>query len=259
MKFFGMPYFNSQQMPYGGMQPPFYDPDSIPAISVLEAGADVIMAELMRNLLNEESAKICFRKNFLRKQRGWRQIELKVYGVEYKERVRLFPDTMKIVSGIKGISTVYFSLLAPGAEIKPHSGDTDAYFRIHLGLKIPERLPACGIEVAGLKCSWEEGHCIAFNDAYCHAAWNHSKGERIVLIVDLLRPDFHDHMVFVESGVRATLYHSRLYEIFFPFIELFPRILTRLGRPTFHLISYFYHSARHWFISRSGRGGEHET
>ncbi|MGH8493593.1 MAG: aspartyl/asparaginyl beta-hydroxylase domain-containing protein [Moraxellaceae bacterium] len=246
------PYFNSQQMPYAGMQPPFYDSGSIPAVSILEAGSDIIMAELMRNLGSEENAEICFRKRSLRRQKSWRQIELKVYGVEYEERVGLFPDTMRIMDGIEGVSTVYFSLLAPGAEIKPHTGDTDAYFRIHLGLKIPDLLPVCGIEVAGLRRSWEEGRCIAFNDAYCHAAWNRSQSERIVLIVDVLRPEFQHRRVFVESGVRATLYHSRLYEIFFPVIELFPRALTRLGRPTFHLFSYLYHSARHWIISRSG-------
>lgn len=255
MKGIAWPYFNSHQAPYSGMQPPFYDAQSIPGVATLEAGHNVILMELMRNLADKRVAAMCFRKRSLRQQKDWRQIELKIYGVEYQERMRLFPETMKILESITGVSTVYFSLLAPGAEVKPHNGDTDAYFRVHFGLKIPASLPACGIEVAGLRRSWKEGECIAFNDAYCHAAWNRTPEERIVFIVDILRPEFRECSLFVDSGVRATLYYSRLYEIFFPVIELLPRAFTRMGRPMFHLFSFMYHSARLSLVKRGSIRG----
>lgn len=176
------------------------------------------------------------------------QIELKIYGVEYKKRTTIFPKTMEILNKIEGASTIYFSLLAPHSHVKAHVGDTDAFYRVHLGLKIPHVLPACGIEVAGQKKSWETGKCLAFNDIYYHSVWNETDEERIVLIVDILRPVFRNMETYVNSGVRATLYHARIYEIFWPVIELMPRILTRLMFPLFHSISYGWHRIRCRFI-----------
>lgn len=251
------PYFNSQQGAYQGRQPPFYRVDLVEGVALLEQSFVAIRDELAENLADPERAAACFRKKTLKKIAGWRQIELMIYGVEYPERMRLFPRTMAILDRIPGVSTIYFSVLAPHSDIKPHIGDTDAFYRVHMGLKVPAGLPDCGIEVAGLQAPWQEGRCLAFNDMYCHMAWNHTDQERVVLIVDILRPEFRERAVFVESGVRATLYHSRLYEIFFPIVELFPRIVTRLGRPIFHLFSYLYHSARHRLRAKRPGGNKH--
>lgn len=238
------PQFNSHQDLYQGNQPCFYDPSKIEGLDRLERAYEVIYKELEENLSDERRRAICFDKWGLKRQAGWRQIELEIYGVEYPERARLFPETLRVLNGIRGVSTIYFSHLSPRTRIKAHVGDTDAYFRVHLGLKIPAALPDCGIEVAGQQQSWQEGKCLAFNDIYFHSAWNDTDEERVVLIVDILRPEFLDKMTYVNSGVRATLYYSRIYEIFFPVIELMPRILTRLGRPLFHWVSYLYHSLR---------------
>lgn len=246
------PHFNNHQDLYQGNQPCFYDTQKIEGLELLERAHQTIRRELEANLADEVRRRICFDKWGLKRQDGWKQIELMIYGVEYPRRIRLFPETMKVLRGIKGVSTIYFSHLASRTLIKGHVGDTDAYYRVHLGLRIPAALPSCGIEVAGQRQSWREGKCLAFNDIYFHSAWNETDEERIVLIVDILRPEFLDRMTYVNSGVRATLYYSRLYEIFFPVIELMPRILTRLGRPVFHWVSYLYHSLRDKYRGRGG-------
>ena len=238
------PYFNNLQGLYQGCQPPFYAAGEIEGVALLESHWETIRDELAENLADAARAAVCFEKKTLKKMAGWRQIELKIYGVEYPARIQLFPRTMAILSQIPGISTIYFSLLAPQSDIAAHVGDTDAYYRMHLGLKIPTGLPDCGIEVAGQQAAWQEGRCIAFNDVYYHSVWNRTDQERIVLIIDIMRPEFRKYAVFVDSGVRATLYHSRLYAVFSPIVELLPRILTRMGLPVFHLFSYVYHSAR---------------
>jgi ornithine lipid ester-linked acyl 2-hydroxylase len=249
------PYFNNQQGPYLGRQPPFYAADSVEGISALEKKWHIIYEELLSNLGDEEKRRVCFKKNTLKKIRGWEQIELKIYGVEYPQRVNLFPRIMEILEEIPSVSTIYFSILSPHSSIEPHVGDTDAYFRVHLGLQIPAGLPDCGIEVAGQQRDWKPGRCIAFNDVYCHAAWNKTDKERVVLIIDILRPEFKDHGLYVEAGVRATLYHSRLYGIFLPIVELLPRFLTRMSRPIFHFFSYVYHTIKYrLFTGHSVRG-----
>ncbi|MDF3029540.1 MAG: hypothetical protein K0R03_98 [Moraxellaceae bacterium] len=237
------PYFNDHQALYQGRQPPFYDSDKIPGIALLESSFSAIYDELLSNLSDEKIAAQAFEKWTLHKKKGWRQVELKIYGVEYPRRSRLFPKTMDVINKIEGASTVYFSLLAPGARIEPHVGDTDAFYRVHLGLKIPGALPECGIEVAGMQRPWRPGKCVVFNDIYCHSAWNNTDEERIVLIVDIMRPEFRSCAIHVNSAVRATLYYSRLYEIFFPLIELMPRLLIRLLHPTFRKLSYLTHAS----------------
>lgn len=244
------PWFNNHQDLYQGNQPCFYEPERVEGVAELERGADVILAELERNLADESRRAICFEKFGLKPQAGWRQIELMIYGVEYPQRTRLFPQAMEILSGIEGIATAYFSHLAPKTKIPAHVGDTDAYYRVHLGLKIPANLPDCGIEVAGQRQAWSEGKCLVFNDIYYHSAWNDSDQERIVLVVDILRPEFRDKAIWVNSGVRATLYYSRLCGVFWPLVELMPRVLTRLGRPLFHAFSYGWHLTRSMMMAK---------
>lgn len=238
------PFFSDQQRLYDRRQPHFHDVATIDGVQALEAAAAAMRAELHDVLSDPRKRDICFRKWTLKKMPGWQQIELKIYGVEYPQRTSLFPVTMNVLRQIPGMATAYFSHMAPHSVVPPHTGDTDAYYRVHLGLKIPAALPTCGIEVAGEKRSWEEGKCLAFNDIYFHTTWNDTDQERVVLIVDILRPEFRDRQLWVDAGVRATLYWARLYERAWPLIELFPRVLVRLGLPVFHRVSYGWHRIR---------------
>lgn len=232
------PYFNSLQELYPRRAPPVYDPQEIEGLQQVEEQVEAIQHELFANLADPAKARICFRKWGLLKFKGWRQIELKIYGVDYPERLRLFPETVAVLQRIPGLSTAYFSVLAPHADIPPHNGDTDAFYRVHVGLKVPAGLPACGLEVAGQPLAWREGVSFAFNDIYHHKAWNHTDQERIVLILDILRPEFREQKLWVDAGVRATLYWSRVHRIFLPLVELLPRVVTRLIPPVFHWLNY---------------------
>lgn len=238
------PYFNDHQNLYQGCWPPWCDVVQIEGLDLLMRGMSVIKDELFANLAIPANAALCFKKHSLKRRQGWRQIELMIYGVSYPDRCEIFPQTMQLLRQIPGISTAYFSLLAPHTEIPAHTGDTDAYYRVHLGLKVPAALPDCGLQVAGESRPWQEGRCLAFTDIYSHTAWNHTGEERIVLILDVLRPEFRDRQMWVDAGMRATLYWSRLYEKAWPLIELMPRFLTRLGRPLFHWVAYGYFRLR---------------
>lgn len=233
-------FFNTHQDLYSQSEPAVYATHLIPEIAVIEANFELIKDELNRVLKEENLKAKAFHKRRYAKSPNWNQIELLVYGLEYPERIQLFPQTYKIISKLKGVSTVYFSFLDAKSKIQPHNGDTDAYYRIHLGIKVPAQLPDCGLEVAGEKLAWQEGKCFAFNDIYYHSAWNNSEENRIVLIIDLLRPEFRQNKMQVESGVIATLILSRMYKYVGIIIELFPRIITRLIHPVFHRIVLTY-------------------
>lgn len=242
------PFFNTIQGLYPGRQPHFYAADDVPEVALLEVHAETIKRELQHNLATRPQA--CFRKRTLEWQKGWRQIELRIYGVDYPDKLKLFPETMDILGQIEGVSTIYFSVLSPQTSIALHQGDTDAYYRVHLGLCIPAGLPECGLEVAGEARAWKNGKCMVFNDIYSHSAWNNTDCERVVLIVDILRPEFRQQQVGVDARTRATLYHARLYQYLFPLIELLPRVLVRLIWPTLCFFSVNWHRGRVWLNAR---------
>lgn len=82
-----------------------------------------------------------------------------------------------------------FSLMEPGAVIKPHQGYTADVVRLHLGLIAPEGdSEICGIQVGEERRGWAPGELLMFDDTQTHSAWNHSDRARIVLLMDLLRP-----------------------------------------------------------------------
>jgi aspartyl/asparaginyl beta-hydroxylase (cupin superfamily) len=74
---------------------------------------------------------------------------------------------------------------------------------VHLPIEIPGVLPDCGIEIAGLKFSWTDP--VAFCDAHLHTAWNHTDKERIVMILDILRPDCRSSKKSVCNNLHSLL------------------------------------------------------
>ena len=83
----------------------------------------------------------------------------------------------------------FFSVLAPGAHIPPHTGVINTRLVVHLPLIIP---PDCGIRVGAETRSWTEGKCLVFDDTFEHEAWNRSEQTRVVLIFDIWNPYLTD-------------------------------------------------------------------
>lgn len=102
-----------------------------------------------------------------------------------KEGQHLCPKTWELIKDIPGLVTASFSVLSPGTEIAPHTGFTDKVLRYHLALKIPDN---CSLIVGGDTLVWEEGKVLVFDDTVEHSAYNHSKEERVVLILDVKKP-----------------------------------------------------------------------
>jgi aspartyl/asparaginyl beta-hydroxylase (cupin superfamily) len=237
-------YFNVHQDLYASDEPPFYDCSKIDEVRQIEAHFSAIHAEMTCVL---EDANLCskaFNKRAYAKEENWSQIELKLYGLHYPDKINLFPQTFALINQIEGVSSIYFSFLEKQSAIQPHNGDTDAFYRIHLGIQIPDGLPSCGLEVAGQKTGWEVGKCIDFNDISFHKSWNLSNEQRVVLIVDLLRPEFSNEYKKINAGVIATLIHSRLYKRLGLLFELFPRFINRLFHPIIYVLVRVYFSAK---------------
>lgn len=106
------------------------------------------------------------------------------------------PRTVEILQGIPGIRTALFSKLGPGTTLTAHRGWADLsnhILRCHLGLIVPtfdSGEPSCSMVVGGQKAAHGEREVLVFDDSKLHFAYNrHDEQTRVVLIVDLYRPD----------------------------------------------------------------------
>jgi aspartate beta-hydroxylase len=103
---------------------------------------------------------------------------------------------------------IYVSRLPAGAHISPHRGPTNLRVRCHLAITVPAG--DCAIRVGNETRAWDEGKCLVFDDSFEHEAWNHSDGERIVLIVDLWHPGLSATEATLLEGLhRYTYAHAR--------------------------------------------------
>jgi hypothetical protein len=106
------------------------------------------------------------------------------------------PTTTKLLKSLGPyLRTALFSRLEPRTTLGAHTGWSDLanhVLRVHIPIKIPSgdgNDGLCGTWVDGCVETHKSGRIICFDDSKVHRAFNYSDEERIVLIVDLARPD----------------------------------------------------------------------
>ena len=113
------------------------------------------------------------------------------------------PTLNKYLQQVPGLVSFSLSRIAPHTTLEPHRGDTNAVMRCHLGIEIPAGLPECGLQAGEGQQGWEEGKWLFFNDAYKHSAWNNTDKRRIVIIMDVIRPEFLYKTRSICANIRA--------------------------------------------------------
>ena len=115
---------------------------------------------------------------------GWYVIGFKYQGKDLPEKSKA-PLTTKLCEAIPGVYTFGFSIMKPNCEIIPHIGYSGDVLRVHLGLYTN---PQASIKVDGEKYTWEDGQLFVFDDTKVHSAWNRGDKDRVILLVDYLKP-----------------------------------------------------------------------
>lgn len=100
---------------------------------------------------------------------------------------RLCPEICNMIREIPDVFQAMFSVLEPERSIPAHKGPYKGYLRYHIGVKIPKENPP-QIRIEDTYYTWKEGEGVIFDDSWDHEVINHSKEERVVLIIDILRP-----------------------------------------------------------------------
>jgi len=118
----------------------------------------------------------------------WKTFVLYGYGYRSDRGCARCPETARLLERVPGMTSAWFSILAPGKHIPRHSGVTKAIIRCHLALKVPKQGNRVRMQVGAELCHWQEGRCLLFDDSRKHEVWNDTDEERVVLIFDVERP-----------------------------------------------------------------------
>ena len=171
---------------------PYQHPEIAPIVESFEAGHAAIKREF-RSAWSAERDAFSDYEHYLSVQQDWQALYLyrdaglvpgaaetapTAYSVLREQAVR--------TGAICPLLESHFSVLLPGARIKPHCDLWNFSINLHLAIDVPE---GCGITVAGETRQWEEGRCLLFDYSFEHEAWNEGAAPRTCLLVDLWHPE----------------------------------------------------------------------
>jgi aspartyl/asparaginyl beta-hydroxylase (cupin superfamily) len=187
-------YFN--RCAGGSSRPAFFDVNkTFPALNLITEQFTVIREELDAVLAEKSRIPNYHEMDFIQfsisakvdKHRNWKIFMLDAMGERPAANRALCPNTCKLLERIPDLFQAFFSILDPGKSIPSHTGPYSGYLRYHLGLKVPQKDPP-SMRVKDQWYVWQEGKAILFDDTYDHEVLNKSAEERVVLVVDILRP-----------------------------------------------------------------------
>lgn len=159
----------------------FLEPHDFPFVARLEAGWTSVRDECLA--LGPGAFEPWVQREMYGE--GWDVFGLVAFGRRIDDALAACPRTAALLAEVPGMTTAGFSRMAPGTHIAPHVGWVRTVYRLHMGLVVP---PDCALRVGAETRPWREGECIVFEDTVEHEAWNRSAYQRIVLLLDFLRP-----------------------------------------------------------------------
>lgn len=188
----------------------FFESENYPSIVALQKAYPVIRAELEGYIKGEV---VISAKNPNAPQvnysESWQNAYFMNYMWEFKKTRKLFPETYRLLKSHRDITLAGIATLEAGGRLFPHCGESNAIIRCHMGLKVPGTLPDCGLRVGDQQKGWDEGKIICFNDAFNHEAWNNTSERRIILLFDIMKPEYMKHRVRVcaySLGIASVRY-----------------------------------------------------
>lgn len=124
---------------------------------------------------------------FTNAEPGWKRFYIKWYGPIDPKARQLCPRTSALIESMTNVHLAMFSILEPGVRIPPHYGPARFCLRYHLALEVPKET-GCKIRVRDTEYEWKEGEDVMFDDTFLHSVENLTSQRRIVLFLDVERP-----------------------------------------------------------------------
>jgi hypothetical protein len=149
---------------------------------------------------------------------GWQVLQLLNQGVWNQDNLETCPNLARLLKSLPDLlldkclfGNAFVSKIMPGTIITPHCGPTNIRHRLQYAITIPppsNQQEQSGLKVAGgddqVLLTWKQGGAFVFDDSFDHSVdySANSRGERIVLIVDL----WHPELTLAERRLLERLY-----------------------------------------------------
>ena len=117
----------------------------------------------------------------------WKVFVLDLVGARPRTATELCPKTSAILDRVPNLFQAFFSILEAGKSIPAHNGPFYGAVRYHLGLIVPTENPP-SIRVKDVVYTWKDGEGFLFDDSWNHEVFNTCAQDRVILMVDVLRP-----------------------------------------------------------------------
>ena len=180
----------------GRNRPAFFDIDTtFPALNRITQHQAIIKEELAAILRVKPSIPKYHDIDFLQfsisgrldKDKDWKILMLYAMGERPAANRSLCPGTCALLDEIPDLFQAFFSILDAGKSIPRHTGPYRGYLRYHLALKVPQKNPP-SLRVKDQCYVWQEGEAILFDDTHYHEVVNRADDDRVIMVVDVLRP-----------------------------------------------------------------------
>lgn len=184
-------------------QNPFFDPADFLWIAAMEAAVPAIRAELEAVLREQNGLEPYVKGDEGRPNRGhallgdprWSAYHLFEDGAPLADHAARCPATMAALAHAPmpriapRSPMAFFSVLRPQTHIPPHNGMLNTRLICHIPLIVP---PNCRLRVGNEVRTVESGKAMIFDDSIEHEAWNDSDETRVVLILEVWRPELSE-------------------------------------------------------------------
>ena len=200
------PWYNYWNPPYKSDEPNYFPSENFAWAQTVKKYYPQIKKELL-DLINERNGQLFpyYSKAVNTNAEDWQTLAFKTWGIDVPDNLNKCPSVKKLLNEIPQMVSASVNMLMPNSELALHQGDSDSFYRCHLGISIPATYPDMAFEVEGEPKSWEEGEILIFLDAKNHRAWNKANKIKIIFVFDIIKDEYLVQKEEICFNVRAFL------------------------------------------------------
>jgi aspartyl/asparaginyl beta-hydroxylase (cupin superfamily) len=190
-------------------------------MKILKKHEENINNEIMDFISKKDNAWIEWVEKELCEEKKWHIIPLFAFGKWSQKNAETLPELTNCLKQIPTLKTALISRLKPHTKLSPHKGWANLannVIRLHYGVNIPNE-NKCYMAVKqdsneDYKIQYHKNkQWLAFDDSKQHYAANDSDKDRIILIIDIKRPNF------IETGNSDVVYSQELVDLCNSFLD----------------------------------------
>lgn len=173
----------------------YYEIDeTFPVLNNIHNNLDIFQSEV-NNIVDDTLWLDWVEKNLYNKD--WKIFPLCGFNIWVEDNCKKCPELTKFLKSIPNLKVAILSKLKAGTKLNEHRGwgnHSNHVLRCHFGFKIPKK---CYISVGAKDTNnniirevkkYKKNKWIIFDDSRHHFTWNFGDDDRIVLILDIERP-----------------------------------------------------------------------